>query len=79
MATVTGLTAERMKEIENGILINAYIQGDNLILVTKDNNTINAGNVRGLPGPSGESVVFLDAGESAAGLPDGTKICRRYA
>lgn len=79
MATVTGLTAERMKEIENGILIDAEVVGDNLILTTKDNTAINAGNVRGLPGPAGESVVFLDAGESAAGLPDGTKICRRYA
>lgn len=33
----------------------------------------------GPTGPPGENVVFLDAGESSAGLPDGTKICRRYA
>lgn len=78
MATVTGLSASRMLEIEGSILVSASVVGDNLILTKQDGTTVNAGNVRGLPGPAGESVVFLDAGESAAGLPDGTKICRRY-
>lgn len=32
-----------------------------------------------LPGGAGVTgVVFLDVGESSAGLPDGTKVCRRY-
>jgi hypothetical protein len=33
----------------------------------------------GPTGPPGQGVVFLDAAESSAGLPNGTKICRRYA
>jgi len=33
----------------------------------------------GPTGPAGEAVQFLDPGESTAGLPNGTKICRRYS
>lgn len=33
----------------------------------------------GPTGSPGIGTVFLDPGESSAGLPDGTKICRRYA
>jgi len=57
MATVTGFTAARMLEIENATVVDGNIVGDNLILVTKDNTEINAGNVRGpqgIQGPIGE-------------------------
>lgn len=34
--------------------------------------------INGANGADGWGVVFLDDGESTAGIPDGTKICRRY-
>lgn len=54
MATVTGLTATRMLEIEAQSIVNGDVVGDNLILIRHDGETINAGNVRG---PSGASEV----------------------
>ena len=53
MATITGLTAERMQEIEDASIIDAEIVGGNLILTKHDGNTINAGPVTGPPGPTG--------------------------
>jgi len=53
MATVTGYTAERMKEIEDSAVIGGMVQGNNLILVTHDGSTIDAGNVRGPQGIQG--------------------------
>ena len=65
MATVTGYTAERMKQIEDKTVTDGEVQGDNLILTTRDGTPIDAGNVRGPQGnvgPMGEvSQAELDA------------------
>jgi microcystin-dependent protein len=53
MATVTGLTAERMIEMENATVIDGDIISDHLILVTRGGTPIDAGNVRGAVGPTG--------------------------
>ncbi len=53
MATITGLTAERMLEIEGESVVDGEIIGGNLILTKHDGSTINAGPVLGPPGPVG--------------------------
>lgn len=53
MATVTGLTAARMLAIEAASVVDGDIVGDDLFLTKKDGSVINAGNVRGAPGPDG--------------------------
>lgn len=53
MATITGLTAQRMQEIEAASVIDGEIVGGNLILTKHDGTTINAGPVVGPPGPQG--------------------------
>jgi microcystin-dependent protein len=53
MATITGLTAERMLEIEASSVIEGEIIDGNLILTKHDGTTINAGPVIGPPGPVG--------------------------
>lgn len=51
MPTVTGLTAERMLEIEASAIIDGDIVGNDLVLKRYDEGLINAGNVRGPVGP----------------------------
>lgn len=53
MATVTGLTAERMAAIEAASVVDGEVVGDNLILTRFDDSTIDAGNVRGPTGSPG--------------------------
>jgi hypothetical protein len=53
MATVTGLTAERMLAIEGASVIDGEVLGDHLILSKFDGTQIDAGNVRGPVGPTG--------------------------
>src|SRR3954466_8854787 len=53
MATITGLTAERMLEIEAASVVDGDVVGNDLILARKDGSIINAGNVRGPAGPTG--------------------------
>lgn len=53
MATVTGFTAERMLAMEDATIVDGYVAGNNLMLVTKDGTEINAGNVRGPQGDTG--------------------------
>lgn len=53
MASVNGLTKERMLEIEAASIVGGEIVGDNLILTKHDTTTIDAGNVRGPEGPTG--------------------------
>ena len=53
MATITGLTAERMLEIEGESIIDGSIVGGNLILTKHDGTTIDAGPVVGPTGPAG--------------------------
>ena len=64
MATVTGLTAERMMEIEAASVVDGQVSGDNLILIKHDGSQIDAGNVRGpagAVGPMGKSLVVVTA------------------
>jgi microcystin-dependent protein len=53
MATITGLTAARMIEIEDASVVDGEIVGGNLILTRHDGTTINAGPVVGPTGPTG--------------------------
>ncbi len=53
MATVTGLTAERMLEIEARAIVDGGLTGQELILVRQDGTLINVGSVQGDPGPMG--------------------------
>lgn len=55
MATVTGLTAERMETIEAASIVDGEVVGDNLILTRFDASTIDAGSVRGPIGSPGIS------------------------
>jgi microcystin-dependent protein len=51
MATITGLTAERMLEIEGATVIGGHMSGDHLILTKHDGTTVDAGALP--PGPQG--------------------------
>lgn len=55
VATVTGYTAPRMKEIEDSAIVSGIVVGDDLMLTRFDGEVINAGNVRGIQGPPGSS------------------------
>lgn len=57
MATVTGLTAERMQEIEDAVIVDADVVDGNLILTKNDGTTVNAGSVIGPTGPAGPTGV----------------------
>lgn len=64
MATITGLTADRMAEIEGDSVVDGDIVGDNLILTKKDGTQIDAGNVRGpqgIQGLIGNDLAVLNA------------------
>lgn len=60
MATITGLTAERMLEIEAASVVDGDIVGNDLILARQDGTIINAGNVRGPIGPEGPMGSALE-------------------
>lgn len=67
MATVTGLTAERMLEIEGASVISGEIIADHLILTKFDGTTIDAGALPpGPTGPQGPSGVSSIPGEIKA-------------
>ena len=54
MATITGLTAAKMQEIEDASIVDGEIRVDgNLWLIKHDGSEINAGPVVGPPGPVG--------------------------
>jgi hypothetical protein len=64
MATVTGLTADRMLAIEAESVVDGDVVGDNLILTKHDGSQINAGSVRGpqgIPGPVGSMLSVIAA------------------
>lgn len=69
MATVTGYTAARMQEIEDGTVVGGEVVGDDLVLTRRDGGTINAGDVRGPQGPQGPSGGVTDHG-ALTGLED---------
>jgi Chaperone of endosialidase len=60
VAVVTSFTAERMLEIENTTVVDGEVQGDNLILVTREGTLIDAGSVRGPQGTPGPAALKLD-------------------
>lgn len=75
MATVTVFTAERMQAIEDGAIVDGDVIGDDLILTTKDGTPINAGNVRGPQGTTGntgaagqDNVFIVRASDPTANL-----------
>lgn len=53
MATITGFTADRMLEIEDGTVVDGEIIGDHLILTKHDGTQIDTGVVVGPQGPMG--------------------------
>jgi microcystin-dependent protein len=53
MATITGLTADRMKDIEDASIVDGEVISGSLILTKHDGTTIDAGPVVGPPGPTG--------------------------
>lgn len=68
MTTVTGLTAQRMQEIEAASIVDGDIVGGNLILTKHDGSQINAGPVIGPAGPQGP------AGIASAPIPGEIKL-----
>lgn len=62
MATVTGYTAARMQEIEDGSIVGGEVVGDDLVLTRRDGGTITAGPVVGPAGPTGPSGGVEDHG-----------------
>lgn len=67
MATITGLTAERMLEIEAGSVVSGAIVADHLILTKFDGSTIDAGALPAGPtGPQGPAGVSSIPGEIKA-------------
>ena len=60
MATITGLTADRMIEIEAASVVDGDVIDGELILTKHDGSTINAGSVAGPPGPMGPLGSDLD-------------------
>lgn len=61
MGEITGLTAERMLEIEAASVVSGHVTGDELFLTKHDNTEINAGNVRGPKGDTGPASLPLMA------------------
>ncbi|MET0787468.1 MAG: hypothetical protein ABWY25_12280 [Paenisporosarcina sp.] len=61
MATVTGYTAEFMDTINNNTVIDARLEGNNLILVTRGGAEINVGSVRGPKGDTGATGPLSQA------------------
>jgi microcystin-dependent protein len=68
MATVTGLTAERMLVIENETVVDGDVVAGELILVTRGGTQINAGQVQGAKGDPGATGP---AGAPGTGLTVG--------
>ena len=54
MATITGYTATRMKQIEAETIVDGKLVGEDLVLVRRDLVEINVGSVKGEPGEDGE-------------------------
>jgi microcystin-dependent protein len=63
MATITGMTAQRMQEIEGASIVDGEIVGGDLILTKYDGSQINAGPVTGPAGPQGPIGLSAIPGE----------------
>lgn len=66
VTTVTGLTAERMQEMEDATIIDGNVVGNDLILTTKGGTDINTGNVRGPTGAAGTNGTNGATGATGA-------------
>ena len=53
MATVTGLTAERLIALEDATVVDAKVEAGHLILITNDGTEIDVGSIAGPAGPQG--------------------------
>jgi microcystin-dependent protein len=77
MATITGLTADRMLEIEGQTVVGAHITGGHLILEKFDGTTIDAGPMppgpQGPTGPAGGMIAGEVRQWSGLVLPDPAK------
>lgn len=59
MATITGFTAARMKQIEDKSVIGGSVNNmGNLILMTRDGGNIDAGHIKGDPGIQGDAGII---------------------
>ncbi len=70
MATVTGLTKDRMIQIEEASIVNARKEGDNLVLTTFGGDDINVGNVRGPKGDTGDAGFLIQRIAAGKNLND---------
>lgn len=72
MAQVTGLTAERMLEIEAASVVDGDVVGDNLVLTRHDGSTLIAGSVRGPEGdPASAQITPKLVGDLPSTYPTG--------
>lgn len=53
MVSVTGLTEEKMVEIDGLSIVDSDVVGNNLILTRRDGSTVDAGSVKGVDGGGG--------------------------
>ena len=60
MAIVRSLTADKIYAIEAATVVDAEVRGDNLILITHDGTEIDAGNIRGPIGASGDHNTLIN-------------------
>lgn len=67
ITTITGLTAQRMIQIEQASVVSGRVEGDDLILTTKGGQPITAGNVRGPKGDPGPYGGPVDATSTVTG------------
>lgn len=77
MATITGLTADRMLAIEAESIVDGEVVGDHLILTKHDGTQIDAGVVvgpPGLPGPGTNDLVFKIDSNGVLSWGDGVSI-----
>ena len=80
ITTITGLTAQRMIQIEQASVVSGRVEGDNLILTTKGGQPITAGDVRGPkgdPGPYGgpvDATAAVTGGVRLTGNLKGTSV-----
>jgi hypothetical protein len=60
VVVVTGLTADRMRDIEAASVVDGNVVGNDLVLVRRDGQTMNAGSVRGNPGAVGPAGGYYN-------------------
>lgn len=80
ITTITGLTAQRMIQIEQNSVVSGRVEGDQLILTTRGGAPITAGSVKGPkgdPGPYGgpvDATATVTGGVRLTGNLKGTSV-----